>query len=58
MGGHVLVECMSSGWHILKYVMFYWKTCLTRGHDYLRVGIIGGHVLLLETSYWGMVSCH
>ena len=23
MGGYVLVECMSSGWHILQYVVFY-----------------------------------
>ena len=23
MGGHALVECMSSGWHILQYVVFY-----------------------------------
>ena len=22
-GGHVLVECMSSGWHILQCVVFY-----------------------------------
>ena len=22
MGGHVLVECISSGWHILQYVVF------------------------------------
>ena len=42
MGGHVLVECMCSGWHILQYVVFYRKTCL-----------IGGHVLLFEMSFWG-----
>ena len=23
LGGHVLVECMSSGWLILQYVVFY-----------------------------------
>ena len=23
MVGHALVECMSSGWHILQYVVFY-----------------------------------
>ena len=23
IGCHVLVECMSSAWHILKYVVFY-----------------------------------
>ena len=23
MGGHVLMECMFSGWHILQYVVFY-----------------------------------
>ena len=58
MGGHVLVKYVSSGWHILQYIMFYRKTCLTGGHVYLRVGIIGGHVLLLEMSYWGMVGWH
>ena len=49
--------------------MYWWSACLqdgisynmlyftesTGGHVYLRVGIIGGHVLLLEMSYWGMV---
>ena len=23
MIGHVLVECMSSGWHILQYIVFF-----------------------------------
>ena len=23
MGGHALVKCMSSGWHILQYIVFY-----------------------------------
>ena len=23
MGCHVLVECMSSAWHILQYIVFY-----------------------------------
>ena len=23
IGGHVLVECMSSGWHFLQHVVFY-----------------------------------
>ena len=32
MGCHVLVECMSSGWPILQYVVFYWKTSLTGGY--------------------------
>ena len=36
MGGHVLVECMSSGWHILQYVVFYRKACLTGGHVLLE----------------------
>ena len=36
MGGHVLVECMSLGWHILQYVVFYWKKCLTGGHVLLE----------------------
>ena len=31
-GGHVLVECMPSRWHILQDDVFYWKTCLTGGH--------------------------
>ena len=25
----VLVERISSGWHISQYVVFYWKTCFT-----------------------------
>ena len=29
MGGHVLVECISSGWYILQDDVFYLKTCLT-----------------------------
>ena len=29
MGGHVFVECISSGWHILQDDKFYLKTCLT-----------------------------
>ena len=40
MGGHVLVECISSGWHILQDDVWYWKTCLT-----------GLHVLLKGMSY-------
>ena len=32
------------------------KLCGTGGHVYLRVGIIGGHVLLLEMSYWVWLS--
>ena len=39
MGYQVLVECMSSGWHISQYVVFYRKTCL-----------IGGHVLLEDIA--------
>ena len=31
MGGHVLVECMFSGWCILYDDVFYWKICLTGG---------------------------
>ena len=31
------------------------ERCLNGGHVYLRVGIVGGHVLLLKMSYWGMV---
>ena len=29
VGGHVLMECISSERHILQYVVFYWKTFLT-----------------------------
>ena len=36
MGGHVLVECISSGWHIFQYVVFYWKICLTGGYALLE----------------------
>ena len=35
VGGHVLVESMSSWWHIIQYVMFYWKKFLTRWHVFL-----------------------
>ena len=30
------MECMSSGWHILQYVVFCWKTCLTGEHIFLE----------------------
>ena len=36
MGGHVLVECISLGWYILQYVVFFWETCLTGGHIFLE----------------------
>ena len=36
MGSIVLVECMSSGWHIFQYVVFYWKTCHTGAHVLLE----------------------
>ena len=36
MGGHVLVECMSSGWHILQDDVFHWKTCLNGRHVLLE----------------------
>ena len=29
MLGHVLVEYMSSEWHMLQDNVFYWKACLT-----------------------------
>ena len=32
MGSHALIECLPSGWHILKYIVFYLKTCFTGGH--------------------------
>ena len=35
MGGHALVECMSSVWYILQYV-FYLKTRLTGRHVLLE----------------------
>ena len=49
----VLLERMSSGWHILQYML-----CFTGRHFllddmfYLWVCIIAGHVLQFETSYW------
>ena len=46
MGGNVLVgTCLQDG---ISYNML----CFTERHV-LRVGIIGGYVLLLEMSYWG-----
>ena len=52
--------------YVLREVRLWWSAslqdgisynmlCFTGDHVYLRVGIIGGHVLLLEMSYWGMV---
>ena len=58
MGSHVLVECISSGWHILQYVVFYRKTCLSGGHVlleckyYRRACIAVGDVLLGYMFYW------
>ena len=40
MGGHVLQECMSSGWHIFQDHVFHWSTFS-----------IGGQVLLEGMSY-------
>ena len=36
MGSHVLVECMSSGWYIVQYDVFYWKTYPAGGHVLLE----------------------
>ena len=44
MGGHVLVECMSSGWHILQGNVFTGRHVLLE-HVLLRVCLIRGHVL-------------
>ena len=51
VGGHVLVECIFSGWHVticcaLLENISYWMTF------YYLVCIIGGHALQLEMSYW------
>ena len=43
---------MSSGWYILLYVLFYWKHYLINDMFFLRVCIIGGHVLLLVLFHW------
>ena len=45
--------CLQDG--ISYNMLCFTERCLTGGHVYLRVGIVGGHVLLLEMSYWGMV---
>ena len=29
MEAHELMECMSSGWHILQNVVFNWRICFT-----------------------------
>ena len=52
MGDRVLVERMSSGWHILQYDVFYWKTGLIGG-CVLQEGIYltGLFVLQEDTSY-------
>ena len=52
MGGNVLVECMSSGWHILQMLCFTERCVLLEVMFCLRVCIIGEHVLLFEMSYW------
>ena len=36
MEARVLMECMTSGWHILQYVVFNWKTCLSGGQVLLK----------------------
>ena len=36
MEGHILVECMFLGWHILQCAVFGWKTCFTGGHLFLE----------------------
>ena len=53
----VLVESMSSEWHISQYVVFYWKTCLTGRHVLLEdmffmwIFIVRGHVLRFKMSH-------
>ena len=43
IGGHVLVECMSSGWHILQFLHFTERHVLLEDKYYLNVCLIGGH---------------
>ena len=37
MGGHVLQECMSSGWHIFQDDVSYLNACFTKDRSYLKV---------------------
>ena len=48
---YVLVEYMSSGWYIFQYIVFYWKTCLTGGHVFLRVCVIVEHMIVVVMSF-------
>ena len=52
MGSRVLVECMSSGLHILQSVCFIGRHFIVDGTFYSKVCIIGGHVLQFKMSYW------
>ena len=46
------MECMSSGWLIFQYVVFYWKTCLTVGHVLLEgMCYSGTHVIMVVISF-------
>ena len=44
IGGYVLQECMSSGWHIFRMMGPTGVHVLQEDWSYLRVGLIGGHV--------------
>ena len=50
MRGHVLLECMSIGWHIFQDDVSYWNVCFTvqvllEGMSYRRLCLTGLHVL-------------
>ena len=51
IGGHVMHQCISSGWHILQEDVSYWKTYLTGGQvlfegiSYRRAFFSGRYVL-------------
>ena len=56
MGGHALMECMSSVWYILQYVVLYLKTCLTGGYvllegKYYRMAYLAVQNVLLEYMF-------
>ena len=56
MGGHVLVECMSSGLYLTIYCvllkdMSFWRSFLLEGRYYRRACIAVGDVLLGYTFY-------
>ena len=52
VGGHVLVECLSSGRYILQYIVFYLKTFFTGWHVLLKGMHSRRSVTRLEKTYW------